>query len=191
MKEGFFISCNRNKEKKALQEFASLLPSKPPSKTTNFEKQLEAELSQKRPFTKLEIKNLKNILILYIDNCMEIFNQIERKTKYINRLIPLQSIFFIEEMEEKMNEFIDTIKLETIKLMKKDLSFKINIERRLCCDLKDQIFGIILSKLDMRVDLKNPDYLFEVQISKNVIGVSFIKNVNFNIQRNNRVIGEK
>lgn len=65
-------------------------------------------------------------------------------------------------------------------------TYKILFEGRLCPDLKNRMFEIIIPKIKIKVDLVNPDDVFVIQAFKYYIGLCILKNDvnNFNFSEN-------
>ncbi|KAM0673532.1 hypothetical protein GVAV_002907 [Gurleya vavrai] len=184
---GFLISCFKNREIQCLKEFKKIanIHSKTNSiSSLNFSDSLNQELKEKQNFERIHIDKLKNIIIIKnLDNCVEIYNNLRSmniQTTYIQRLIPFELIFDINDIETIFDSFITNIK-------NTDVSYKLLIESRLSDKItKENVFNFVVSRVKLKVDLDKPDFLFVVQICKNFVGASFLKNdnTNFNFNRN-------
>ncbi|KAM0687841.1 hypothetical protein COBT_000908 [Conglomerata obtusa] len=192
---GFFISCFKGREKQAYREFLKIthphITSEHQTATTNFNQALEDELKQKGPFSQLFIKDLKNVVFVKLrcdDDVVVIYESMRSlgvSTKYIQRLIPIQHFFDIVHYERELADFIKGIS-------ESSFTYKIVCEARLCDGaVKVNVFDCVARLMERQVSLTNPDYVFVVQICKNVVGVVLIKNEKANFNFNNKDLRSK
>lgn len=181
MKTGFIITFQKNTEHQANEEFKSMLQTK--IRTTadvpNFDQLLKQTRTQSF-VQEIRIEKLKQVKMFKLENdkldVLSIFETFNFGTKYIHRIVPLKLITTVSEYKKDLCEYIDNISKLDVK------SFKIMYESRLNDSVKDEMFSFVLSKLKFEVNLKHPEYVLIIQVCKNVIGVSFMKNQNFNFK---------
>lgn len=113
-KNGFFISCFRNRETQAYNNF--LMIAEPYTEsfkvdTLDFTKLLEQEKNEAKKFAKYNIKNLKNVVLIENRTQMDVvqlYNRLKNtKSKYIQRLMPLQMICDVCDYKENIERFIN------------------------------------------------------------------------------------
>ncbi|KAI5148237.1 hypothetical protein ENBRE01_0197 [Enteropsectra breve] len=185
--KAFFVSCNMNKEDKALKEFqskaelnATNFPIIEIGPSTNFEKELEFELAMLRSsksFLKFEehksfviVKSTGDILPSQI---VKQFRNLNYEFKHVQRIVPLD--YFGSFDEDKIKKYVMNTKFSG--------SFKIAYEGRLCPEgTKERIFQAVIPMVNSPVNLKNPDFVILVQAFKKHIGITITENdpKNFN-----------
>ncbi|KAM0676883.1 hypothetical protein BDAP_002010 [Binucleata daphniae] len=221
-KNGFFISCFRNREQQAYNDFIRLVSPLTSIKTDaalDITKSLEEEKSSdKQTLCKIHVKNLKNVV--FIENkskqsSLSLYENIKHmKSKYIQRLIPLYTIFDLVDYKENIQAFVNEYVEENIKKHNNMIqtiiiidnnadknnnipthaTYKLVIEDRLTDkETKKEIFEYTLSLMKCNVNLKEPDFVFVIQICKNIVGLSFMKydKKNYNINIKQKVEEEK
>ncbi|KCZ76238.1 hypothetical protein H311_02771 [Anncaliia algerae PRA109] len=193
LKSGFLISCNKNKEALSQKEIIStlsLLSYKPYIMNNAFDYELELQKIltnlKKNHFDIINLKNTQSIyMILCTEDVLNIFYKINQKFKYTHKIIPLKRIHsFVDfnklDYRNLFDDFIEEInKLENI-------TYKIYYSHRNTNkEIKNSIINYIADRVQLKVDLCNPDYLFIVEVIKNYIGCSIIENRNFNFNIEN------
>lgn len=177
---GFFVSCNRTRENQAINEFHSLFSTYPEEPQENVIRFEDALLKAKtKMFKRLHIKKLKSVVIFSTDQPLDVislFDDLKHRkisTRHINRLIPLQVICSISEIEKSIEELLEGMRFEG--------SYKILYESRLCeSGVKQTVFETVGGMAIGKVDLDKPDWLIVVQAMMDVAGISVMKNTKFN-----------
>ncbi|KAF7683180.1 hypothetical protein TCON_1610 [Astathelohania contejeani] len=190
MKSGFLISCNRGRDKQARTEALRLLYLTIVNTNDN-NKDLAIEDSiknEKEHLTKLfsytSLKKIKSLFL--IENKSDIIpteiytrlRDLNLCTKEVHRIIPLNKI-----TSHNYKDMILSLCYELNKTT--SMTYKILFEYRLCDKkIKEEIFEIITSTVELKVCLDNPDYIFIVEVMKKHVGASIIKNdgSNFNFR---------
>jgi len=110
--------------------------------------------------------SLDNIKV--IDNFKEIIDDEPWLIKYCSRIIPIQ-----KGCESKLNEITNTA-IELSKIMKKNDTYRITIEKRHSSLHTKEIISNIADSISNKVSLENSDWEITVQILKNRTGISVI-----------------
>jgi tRNA acetyltransferase TAN1 len=110
--------------------------------------------------------SLDNIKVL--DNFREIIDDEPWLIKYCSRIIPIQ-----EECESKLDE-ITKIAGELSKIIKKNDTYRITVEKRQSSLHTKDIISNIADSLSNKVSLENSDWEIIVQVLRNKTGISII-----------------
>ena len=111
--------------------------------------------------------SLDNIKVL--DNFREIIDDEPWLIKYCSRIIPIQ-----EECESKLDE-ITKITGELSKIIKKNDTYRITVEKRQSSLHTKDIISNIADSLSNKVSLENSDWEIIVQVLGNKTGISIIR----------------
>lgn len=190
MKNGFFISCRKDKEQNAFKEFCSIM--------SPFFEEINDDCDYNEIDISKEISNDIKALrvsffsiyftyksILYISNTSSftptsMFFYLKNKNvffQYIQRIVPIDKFFQLNE-----NNIFNQISL-----LNGFTSYKILYEERFApVETKTKIFGIITSNLNMKVDLMTPEIEIIVQVLKTHVGMTILHRFNssFNFSKN-------
>ncbi|KAI5172913.1 tRNA acetyltransferase TAN1 [Nematocida sp. LUAm3] len=208
---GFVVTCVEGGHRRGLQEIMRILEislcylqeeKKEEAQTphTQEEKELEKKretIAEQLARERKEMKKSHFILlggnrssdVLFIRNDspfseIELYNVTVQNTKraqFIRRIIPVQSIFTTTV------ENLRTHAKKVSNKMRKDASFCIRVSKRLCSHISsEEIIDIVAKEMPYKVDLKTPDFLLVVEVSKDLCAMSLLKPCpgNFNITRN-------
>lgn len=85
--------------------------------------------------------------------------------RYIQRIIPIQKVCEVSKIKEVIKDF----------QIPKDGTFKVIINKRGCDIRKEEIIKEIISIINGKVNLENPDYIINIEIIENIAGLSLIK----------------
>lgn len=85
--------------------------------------------------------------------------------KYIQRIIPIQWLLDFNSLRERAKSIE----------IPEGFSFKVVVNKRGSELSSKEIIEIIASSINRRVDLENPDYIVQVEIIENLIGMSVIR----------------
>jgi tRNA acetyltransferase TAN1 len=110
--------------------------------------------------------SLDNIKVL--DNFREIIDDEPWLIKYCSRIIPIQ-----EECESKLDE-ITKIAGELSKIIKKNDTYRITVEKRQSSLHTKDIISNIADSLSNKVSLENSDWEIIVQVLRDKTGISII-----------------
>lgn len=186
-KHGFLVTCIKNKEKNSQKEVLDFLHTanyQPHliSQESNCKKELEIALLNLKK-NKFEIINLKNTQCVYListnENVLEIYKNLNHNLKYTFKINPLSKFIFINDFKklDLKNIFYDFISESNLQ---KEKTYKIIYEHRNTNkEVKVEVFDYLVKNIQLKVNLKSPDFIFTVQIVKNYLGCSVLKN-NFN-----------
>ena len=110
------------------------------------------------------------IMFLYLKNKNILF-------QYIQRIVPIEKFFQFNE-KNILNELTS---------LNEFTNYKILYEERFAPnEIKNKIFELIISNINLKVDLKTPEIEIIVQVLKTHIGMTILKNFNgsFNFSKN-------
>lgn len=185
MKNGFFVTCYKNKQKPSFKEITQILQNgfdKQRQKesfdiyTMKIKEKVKEELKQAN-FKLCLFKNVCNIYFLENLSNVDIntlFKELENKNhKYTHRIL-IMDIFTV--YSQLFNDILRAYIANKVSKTEMDKqSFKILFKQR-CSDfdVKSALFESILYEMKrFKVDLDNPNIVIHVQIVKNYIGVYF------------------
>ncbi|ORD97113.1 hypothetical protein A0H76_958 [Hepatospora eriocheir] len=180
-KSGFMIHFIRNKDNKAINELKCILSQYSLDQNSvyesefNFSKLLNVN---KQPIIKLLKSYTCKMLVSCdkIDN--ELLNHIYNSTfQSIQKVIPLELVIVY-----KLSIIKSFLKTKT-KLINENDTFKIECKLLKCNKVsrKEELFELIFSLFNNKVNLTTPDFVITIQSIENVIGVSLI-------DKNNKLI---
>ncbi len=85
--------------------------------------------------------------------------------RYIQRIIPIQRVCEINKIKDIVKDF----------QIPKDSTFKIIVNKRGSNIKSKEIIEDIASIINRKVDLENPDFIINVEIIEDIVGLSLIK----------------
>ncbi|RVD92886.1 hypothetical protein TUBRATIS_005940 [Tubulinosema ratisbonensis] len=183
-KQGFLVTCIKNKEQSSQKEVMDQIYSSNYNphlvkESDNFKKELEVALSnlKKKKFELISLRNTQCIyLIQTMEDVLKIHKNFNINLKYTFKIIPLQKLIFINNFSPLNLSFIFDDLIFKLNL-EKEKTYKINYEHRNTAkEKKEEIFNYLAKNIKLKVNLKEPDYIFNVQIVKNYLGCSVLKN---------------
>ena len=105
--------------------------------------------------------------------------------RYVRRIIPIQ-ITTDTELEEIVKE-----SLELAKIMKKDETYRISIEKRNSSISSNQIISKIAENIDNRVSMENYDWNILIEILGTCTGISILSNQDvLSVEKEKRSLSE-
>lgn len=90
------------------------------------------------------------------------------RIRYILRMIPIEMV--VRSLEE-LSEAAKTLSAK----MRKDETFRVTVEKRHTNLSSREVIEAVASVIDQKVDLKNPDWIVQVEIVGPEIGISILK----------------
>jgi len=152
------ITCQRNLEEPTILEIQNMLErfgdTNAKIEKTEFSGIIQVETS------------LNNIKVL--DNFRELIDEEPWLIRYCSRIIPIQ-----DECESTLGDIVNVV-MELSKVMKKNETYRITVEKRhSSLHTKDIIFNIA-DLISNTVSLENSDWEIIVQVLRNKTGISII-----------------
>jgi tRNA acetyltransferase TAN1 len=125
----------------------------------------------------IEVSSVSGIILVdtcldpfqFVDNCREIVRNEPWKFRYVLRIIPLEMNCKAEltEIHNIVNQLCTKIDVRE--------TYRVLIEKRHSRLHSNEIISVVTSKLKMKVNLDNPNWIILIQIVKMVAGVSILR----------------
>jgi tRNA acetyltransferase TAN1 len=125
----------------------------------------------------IEVSSVSGIILVdtrldpfqFVENCKEMVRNEPWKFRYVLRVIPLEMNCKAEltEIHDIVNQLCGKIEAQE--------TYKVLIEKRHSRLHSSEIISTVTSKLKMKVNLDNPNWIILIQIVKMVAGVSILR----------------
>ena len=152
------ITCQRNLEEPTILEIQNMLErfgdTNAKIEKTEFSGIIQVETS------------LNNIKVL--DNFRELIDEEPWLIRYCSRIIPIQ-----DECESTLGDIVNVV-MELSKVMKKNETYRITVEKRHSSLHTKDIISNIADLISNTVSLENSDWEIIVQVLRNKTGISII-----------------
>jgi tRNA acetyltransferase TAN1 len=125
----------------------------------------------------IEISSVSGIILVdtcldpfqVVDNCREMVRNEPWKFRYVLRIIPLEKNCKAELAE------IHSVVDQLCRKMDVHETFMVSVEKRHSKLHSNDIISVVTSKLDMKVDLEDPNWIILVQIVNRGAGISILR----------------
>jgi tRNA acetyltransferase TAN1 len=125
----------------------------------------------------VEVSSVSGIILVdtlldpfqFVENCKEMVRNEPWKFKYVLRVIPLEMNCKAELTE------IHNVVSQLCRKIEAQETYKVLIEKRHSRLHSSEIISTVTSKLKMKVNLDNPNWIILIQIVKMVAGVSILR----------------
>ena len=125
----------------------------------------------------IEVSSVSGIILVdtrldpfqFVENCKEMVRNEPWKFKYVLRVIPLEM-----NCKAELTEIHNIVNQLCRKIEAQD-TYKVLIEKRHSRLHSSEIISTVTSKLKMKVNLDNPNWIILIQIIKMVAGVSILR----------------
>jgi tRNA acetyltransferase TAN1 len=108
-------------------------------------------------------------LLRVVDSLRQLVKNEPWKVRYILRLIPIEYV-----VHTKLEDMVNAAKNLTLKMHSQD-TFRITVEKRHTLMSTADIIVTLASRIDNKVDLKNPDWIVLIEIMGAFTGISVLK----------------
>lgn len=125
----------------------------------------------------IEVSSISGIILVdtyldpiqFVEDCKEIVRKEPWKFRYVLRVIPLEM-----NCKAELTEIHNIVDQLSRKIDSQE-TYKVLIEKRHSKLHSSEIISTVTSKLKMKVDLDNPNWIILIQIVKMVAGVSVLR----------------
>lgn len=125
----------------------------------------------------IEVSSVSGIILVdtrldpfqFVENCKEMVRNEPWKFRYVLRVIPLEM-----NCKAELTEIHNIVNQLCRKIEARD-TYKVLIEKRHSRLHSSEIISTVTSKLKMKVNLDNPNWIILIQIIKMVAGVSILR----------------
>ncbi|MCS7098557.1 MAG: THUMP domain-containing protein [Candidatus Methanomethyliaceae archaeon] len=129
-------------------------------------KRMNYEIEVKRTkFSGLLICKIEGDPLEFVRKARKIIEEDPWSFRFIQRIIPVQWVVDFNSLKDLVR------RIE----IPEGYSFKVVVNKRGSNLSSREIIEVVASAIDRRVDLENPDYIIQIEVIENLIGLSIIK----------------